>query len=161
MFVLNHTLPSAAAGAMLAMLMAAVSGCSTFRPLPPADLRQPGWTIRQGQGVWRLPASNAEIAGEVVLATRPEGRAFVQFSKAPFVLVSGQETPRRWSVEFPPQNKHYAAPGKPPKRIIWLQLPRLLMGQPPPKGWLWQQDATHWRLENPANHEMIEGYFGE
>ncbi|HVV71537.1 MAG TPA: hypothetical protein VHI52_08570, partial [Verrucomicrobiae bacterium] len=65
------------------------------------------------------------------------------------------------SVEFPPQNKHYAGRGAPPKRLIWLYLPRVLSGQPPPKNWVWQQDNTRWHLENRANGESIEGYFNQ
>ena len=70
-----------------------------------------------------------------------------------------QSTAKQWAVEFPPQNKHYAGPGRPPLRLIWLYLPRVLAGEPPPKGWIWRQDNTQWHLENPATGESLEGYF--
>jgi hypothetical protein len=109
--------------------------------------------------VWRLENGTREIAGDVVVATGPDQRSFVQFSKTPFPLVIGQSATKRWAVEFPPQNKHYAGRGIPPQRVMWLILPRVLAGSPPPKGWIWRQDSTQWHLENPATGESLEGYF--
>lgn len=129
------------------------------RSLPPVNLNEPGWTIRQGQAVWHLPRGEPEVAGEVLVATRDDGSSFIQFTKTPFPLVIGQLRPGHWSVEFPPQNKHYSGPGHPPLRIIWLQLPRVLAGKPPPKNWAWHADPSGWFLKNNANSESLSGYF--
>ena len=134
--------------------------CSTLvGKLPPADLKEPGWTVREGQAVWHIPTGNREIAGDVMVATRPDGSSFVQFSKSPFAIVIAQENSNQWQVEFPPQNRHYAGRGKPPKRIIWLYLPKVLAGQVTPTGWTWHEDASGWRLVNNANGESLEGFF--
>jgi len=138
-----------------------LAGCATVGPMPKVNLQEPGWTVRQGQAVWRLEHGSREIAGDLLVATGPNGHDFVQFSKTPFPLVVAQSTKDRWTAEFPPQNKRYSGRGKPPKRLIWLYLPRVLSGQPPPKNWLWRQNGTQWHLENRANGESIEGYFNQ
>jgi hypothetical protein len=146
----------------LPLLLPVLTSCSTLsRPLPPVNLSEPGWTVRQGQAVWTLPRGQKDIAGEVILATGPADKAFVQFSKSPFTLVVGQLDAKHWQVEFPPQNKHYAGPGTPPKRIIWLYLPRVLAGKSPPRGWSWSESEGNWRLQNPENGEAIEGFFAQ
>jgi hypothetical protein len=64
-------------------------------------------------------------------------------------------------VELPSQNKYYAGKGRPPSRLIWLYLPRVLAGEPPPKNWSWRQDRNEWHLENGATGESVEGYFAQ
>jgi len=146
-------------GCLLFLMLAGAAGCLSTRPWPPANLSEPGWTVRQGQAVWRLPHGEREIAGEVLVATRSDGSGFVQFSKNPFPLVIAQVRSGRWEIEFPPQGKRYSAPGKPPLRLIWLHLPLILSGKPPPKNWLWHSDDNGWSLENGANGESLTGYF--
>jgi hypothetical protein len=129
--------------------------------LPPVSLKEPGWKVHQGQAVWTLPDRKSDIAGEVVVATGPEEKSFVQFSKSPFTLVIGQANATHWEVEFPPQNKRYAGPGSPPKRLIWLYLPRILAGEPPPPNWTWRNLEGTWRLENGNTGEALEGFFAQ
>ena len=129
--------------------------------MPKVNLKEPGWAVRQGQAVWHLAHDSREVAGDLVVATGPDSRAFVQFSKTPFPLVVAQSTKNQWSVEFPPQNKHYAGRGQPPKRLIWLYLPRVLSGQPPPAHWTWEYSGTQWRLANQTAGESVEGYFNQ
>ena len=134
-------------------------GCSTIE-IPSANLKEPGWTVRHGQAVWRRTRGGAGIAGEILAATRPDGQAFVQFSKGPFPLVVAQSTAKAWRVEFPPENKHYSRHGLPPQRIIFLFLPRVVSGQPPPRGWSWQRlTQGGWRLENLRSGESLELYW--
>ncbi len=136
------------------------AGCRTVSVhIPEADLSAPEWTVHQGQAVWHIPQGKREIAGDVMVATRADGQTCVQFTKSPFPLVIAQTMRNEWRIEFPPQNKHYSGRGAPPKRIIWLYLPRVLAGEPPPKNWAWKQDTTEWRLENKMNGEALEGYF--
>ena len=135
-------------------------GCRTAPPLPPADLQQPGWVVREGQAVWRTKREAPEIAGEVLVATHSDGRALVQFTKNPFPLVIAQITTTGWQIELPSQNKRYSGRGKPPTRLIWFYLPRALSGGPLPKEWSWHSaENSGWRLENWRTGEMIEGFF--
>ncbi|HEV2391849.1 MAG TPA: hypothetical protein VG146_05735 [Verrucomicrobiae bacterium] len=150
--------------ASVSFLLLGAAGCATLNrpePLPPVNLKTPGWTVLQGQAVWHLAHNQREIAGDVLAAYRADGSGFVQFSKAPFTLVIGQETPKQWQVEFPPQNRHYSGKGQPPQRLIWLYLPRVLAGKVPPENWIWRQDTNGWRLENAAAQESLEGYFNQ
>ncbi len=144
------------------LVLSSLLGCRAFGPrLPRANLQEPGWTVREGQAVWHLPQSTVELAGEVLVGTRADGRAFVQFTKTPYPLVSGQTTSNRWEVNFPPEERHYSGWGKPPERIIWLYLPRALTAHPIPKNWTWREDNTGWKLENRARKESLEGCFNQ
>ena len=135
-----------------------LTACRTT-PLPSVNLQEPGWTVREGQAVWKRDKDGPEIAGELLVATRPDGRNFVQFTKTPFPMIVAQSTTNRWQVEIPMQNKRYSAPGSPPKRLIWLYLPRLLSGGSPPKGWSWSSlPENRWHLENSRSGEVLEGY---
>lgn len=135
------------------------AGCALLKPLPQADLSEPGWVVHEGQAVWRLPKGKSEIAGEVLVAFRLDGSAFAQFTKSPFPIVVARAAPGRWEIEFPPQNQRYAGRGAPPVRLAWLYLPRVLAGQPPPRNWTWLSDANGWRLSNRASGESVEGFF--
>lgn len=142
--------------AMLMLLMA----CRTTGPGPQMNLSEPGWTTRTGQAVWRPNAKAPEIAGDIVLATNPDGRAFVQFSKGPLTVAVATKTAGAWHAEFPMQNKRFSAPGKPPARLVWLVLPAAVLKGQAAKPWTWQSVADdHWRLENPRTGETLEGFF--
>src|SRR5512133_1065960 len=148
----------------IALLLVAMTfpGCALLRPkIAPANLEEPGWTIREGQAVWRPAGRDLELAGDLLLASRPDGNAFVQFTKSPFPLLVAQSTTNKWAVSIPAENKHYGGKGRPPKRVIWLYLPGIIAGKAPPKGWTWRQDDKGWRLENHLTGETLEGYFNE
>lgn len=143
----------------LILLALVVGGCATVS-LPPANLKEPGWTVREGQAIWRRKSGGEGIAGDILVATRPDGQAFVQFSKTPFPLLVAQSTPKAWTFDIPPQNKHYSGHGHPPQRIIFLQLPQVLIGRSPPKHWTWRTLANGgWQLENGASGESLDVYF--
>jgi hypothetical protein len=143
----------------LLLLLPAVAGCRSLPPLPPVNLSQPGWTVRQGQAVWRPAGTTTEVAGEILVATSTNGAAFLQFSKTPFPLVVAQLSSNDWQIEFSTENKRFSGRGNPPSRLIWLWLGRMLLGEPPPKNWSWRLDNNGWRLENRATGEAVEGYF--
>src|SRR5436190_16985831 len=107
-------------------LMFAATGCRTLPPLAPANLSEPGWTVRQGQAVWQSGKERPEIAGELLLATKSNGEVFVQFTKTPFPLVIAQQVANHWQVQFPTQNKSYSGLGTPPSRLIWFPLAEAL-----------------------------------
>ena len=147
----------------LALLLTGLSfGCRSVPPLPAVDLKEPGWTVHQGQAVWKRGPEMPEIAGEILVATRPNGRAFVQFSKNPFPLVIAQRTSNTWQVETPTDGKRYSGHGTPPARLIFLHLANVLSGSPPPKGWTWQKaNDNGWRLTNPSRGESLEVFFAQ
>jgi hypothetical protein len=135
------------------------TGCLDTRPLGPVNLSEPGWQLREGQAIWKMKKSSPELAGEILLATRPDGRAYLQFTKTPFPFVIAQLTTNVWQFELPTQNRRYSGPGKGPARMPWLRLPGLLRGEPPPAGWQWRvPEQNHWRLEKPSSGEFIEGF---
>ena len=145
---------------LLPWLFLGLTACRTVPPLGPANLQAPGWTVRQGQAVWQRPHGASEIAGEILLGTREDGRSFVQFSKNGFPLVIAQNQANGWQVELPVQNKRYSGRGLPPARLLILYLPRALAGQSLPKGWSWNTMANGgWRLENHRIGESLEGFF--
>jgi len=142
------------------LFLTSLCGCMTLPPLPKADLSQPGWNIRQGEAVWKPDRKSPEIAGEILLATRPDGSSFVQFIKTPFPFAITQTTSNKWQAEFPPQNKRFTAPGKPPARIIWFQLVNAFTHKPLARGWTWQDSGTNWLLKSSSG-ESLEGYLAQ
>jgi hypothetical protein len=128
--------------------------------MAPVNLQQPGWRVREGQVVWKRNETAPEIAGDVLVATRADGRSFVQFTKTPFPMIIAQTTTNRWQIDIPMENKRYSGPGSPPKRLIWAYLPRLLAGDAPPKGWSWTRLPDNGlQLNNSQTGEMLQGYF--
>src|SRR4051812_7627846 len=109
-------------------------GCRTGPPPVPVDLSQPGWHLRQGQALWRSKQQAPEIAGEIVLATNRNARAFVEFLKNPLPLLSAEINPDGWHVEFIPEKRRFSGRGRPPRRLLWLQLLQALQDLPPPAG---------------------------
>lgn len=136
-----------------------LAGCRTT-PMRPVDLKEPGWTVHEGQAVWKRDRNATELAGEVIAATRSDGSGFVQFTKTPFPMIIAQTTPNHWQIEIPTQNRRFSGPGSPPKRLIWAYLPALILGRPAPKGWSWSWLPDNgWRLENSRTGETLQGYF--
>ncbi len=135
------------------------SGCRLVPPLGAVNLESPGWSVREGQAVWQPKTGAPEMAGELLLASGPNQRTFVQFSKNPFPFMVGQLTTNSWEIQLPTMNKRYSGRGQPPKRLILLYLPGLLAGKAAPKGWVWQWlDQERWRVENPRTGESLEGF---
>jgi len=142
-------------------MVALLAGCRTVHPLPPANLSEPGWKVREGQAVWRSKKDAPELAGEILVATRhgPEHATFVQFTKSPLPFMVAQTTGNSWQIHSVPDNRTYTGRGKPPSRIMWLHLADCLAGRPPPKPWQWEaSNDDHWRLYNPLTGESLEGY---
>src|SRR5512140_2690773 len=110
---------------LLLVLLGWMAGCRTPAALPPANLSDPGWTLRQGQAVWHQPGGGEGIAGEILVASRTNGLAFVQFSKGPFPLIVAQCSPEAWAINLPAENEEHSGRGQPPQRIIFLYLPRV------------------------------------
>ena len=152
--------PGAAAVAALAFAVW-LTGCRTAPPLPPADLSQPGWQVQRGQAVWQPPQGRPELAGEILIARRTDGTAFIQFTKDPFPLATAQMTADRWQIDFGAGRRSWRGRGRPPKLFLWFQLPRALHGGAPDSPWRFSQTNESWRIENPRRGEWLEGRFFE
>ena len=113
---------------LLAIGLLWATGCSTPPKAEAVDLSAPGWTVRQGQALWKPGADKPEIAGDVVVSTHPTAGSYIQFSKT-LPIVSGRITSAGWEFENIAENKRYSGGGKPPKAIVWLQLLRAIDGQ--------------------------------
>ena len=146
--------------ALLAFGLVFCVSCRTATPLPPADFSSPGWTLRQGQGVWKPSRRRPELAGDLLLATNANGNYVVQFSKTPFTLAAAQVTDGGWQIEFGAGQYSWRGQGAPPARFVWFQLPRVLSGAPLADAWqLTRPAADSWRLENSRTGEFLEGAF--
>lgn len=145
----------------LVFLLLGTSACRTTALLPKVNLSEAGWKIFQGQAVWQTKRDMLGISGEILLAEKSDGQTFVQFTKTPFPFVVAQSTTNAWQLEFPAQNKSYAARGKTPSRVIWFQLPRAVRGSVLPANWSWRDSHNNWRLENNSTGELLEGYFSK
>lgn len=147
-----------------ALLLALVVGasCRTFPDLPPINLSEPGWTLRQGQAVWRSKRDAPEIAGEVLFATREGQRAMLQLTKSPLPFVNAQVDGERWEIEFVPQQRKFNGEGTPTPRLLWVHLARALSGTRPPEPLKFEQTEPHgFTLENPKTGESISGFLNQ
>jgi hypothetical protein len=127
-------------------------GCATA-PLTPPEVTS-DWKVQQGQAVWTPPKANNGIAGELLLTTNSMGDFVVEFSKPPITIARAQRSGETWQVEFPAGGKSYRGRGNGPARVIWLHLPRALIGSP--GKWGFSTNATGWKLER--NGELLEGF---
>jgi len=135
------------------------AACRTVPPLAPANLSEPGWTIREGQAVWRPKIGAPEIAGELLVATHRNGQTFLQFTKTPLPLVVARITTNRWQIEFVTDHRAFSGHGRPPSRFGWLHLARCVAGAAPPAKWHWEKlPDDRWRLENRISGETFEGF---
>jgi len=141
-------------------------GCKSLPPLPAVNLSEPGWKIQHGQAVWKPKKDAPEIAGELLVATNSDGRAFVQFTKTPFPFVIAQASSGGWQIEFAAANKKFSGRGNPPQRIIWLQLPHFTEKLESPhvvsfktRQWARQTfEGNRWLLRNRITGESLEGF---
>jgi hypothetical protein len=133
--------------------------CRTVPPFPKANLSDPGWTIREGQAVWRRNSQAPEIAGDLLVATHRNGETFLQFTKPPLPFVVARITTNRWHIEFVTERRQFSGRGEPPSRLGWLHLARCVSGSIPPAKWHWVKlPDDRWRLENPSSGETFEGF---
>lgn len=126
------------------------------------DLSEPGWTIRQGQAVWK-PRRGAEgVAGDLLVAMHWNGRNVVQFTKPPLPFVAARSDTNSWQVQYVAQNKTYSGRGQPPERILWLQLPVNLstfLSARKDTDWSISRDrGGSWQFTNEVSGESLDGF---
>ncbi len=152
--------PFLSLGVLTVLTALICAGCRTARPLPSADFSAPGWTVRQGEAVWKPSSRRSELTGDLLLATNANGDCFVQFSKIPFPLATAQVAGGQWQIEFGANKYSWHGHGAPPARFSWFLLPRALLGAGPGGNWRFTRPDTYsWRLENPRTGESLEGEF--
>lgn len=136
-------------------------GCRTVPELPPVDLSQPGWQVRQGQAVWKPNREAPELAGEFVWASHRDGRFLLQFLKTPITLVEAQGDAERWKISFPPQERtiNGSRGRSPSQRLGWLYLAEALQSKRSRGDWAFFWKGDRFALGNARTGEMIEGYF--
>jgi hypothetical protein len=122
-------------------------GCGTLsrRSLPPLDTSGSGWNTRQGQALWKRAHDQPEIAGDVVISVHPQAGSFAQFSKT-LPILTARLAPEGWEFHTVPENKRYSAGGKPPRRIVWLQLLQALEGR---------EISDRWRVAKPSDQYIV------
>lgn len=124
-------------GYLAALALISFLGCASIPPLPPVDLNGPGWRMREGQAVWRTGRDAPEIAGDVIVATHPNG-SLIRFSKT-LPIVNARWEGDLWEAEFPPQDKRYSGRGNPPKKIAWFNFLKGLEGRELPEDWVFTE----------------------
>lgn len=147
---------------VLGLLLAALlgTGCRTRAPLPAVDLQGVGWSVRQGQAVWTAAPGESGVAGELLVACRPDGGRYVQFAKPPFTIVTAQAQAEVWTVEMPQTRRRFDGPGRAPLQFVWFALAQAVAGEAPGVGWQFTLlGADGWRLANATTGETLEGYF--
>ena len=132
-------------GGLLLLLCFLTIGCVSRQPLPPLDTSVPGWTVRQGQALWRPDAEKPEIVGDIVLSAHPQAGSFVQFSKT-LPILSARLAPDAWEFNAIAQQKVYSGGGSPPDRISWLQALLVLEGA---------QAASRWTVAHPSKEYLL------
>lgn len=136
------------------------AGCRIASPLPSADLSAPGWSVLQGEAVWKPTASRPELAGDLLVATNVNGNCFILFSKDPFPMATAQVSGDQWQIEFGADKYSWHGRGTPPQRFSWFLLPRALLGVGPGGNWSFAHpDTNSWRLQNLRTGEVLEGGF--
>ncbi|MCL4179415.1 MAG: hypothetical protein KJ072_16935 [Verrucomicrobia bacterium] len=149
-----------ALGLALCAALPLLVACRTPPAIPPVDLAQPGWRLDHGQAIWRLPAGEAELAGELTAAVHPEGSVILEFTKTPLTLVVARVDSAAWQLNLVGENRRYQGRGDPPARSVWLVLALALTERTIPKGWNWSVPGPgEWRLENPRTGELLRGYW--
>jgi len=124
--------------------------------LPADDLSASGWTVRQGQAVWKT--HDSEIAGELILASHADGRSSVQFIKTPLPLVSAQSQGQLWTIRFFADNRTISGRGSPPTQLLWLHLAPALRGHALPKPLQFKiESGGDWEVGS-ENGETISGF---
>ena len=139
------------------IVLCSALGCGTVQPLPPADLSEPDWTVRQGQAVWKNGES--DLAGEIIFAARPGRSSSLQFIKTPLPLVSAQVKGSQWTIHFAAEDRTISGTGAPPPQLLWLHLANALQGVSPPTALRFKSEVSgNWEVVNPKSGESISGF---
>jgi len=144
---------------LLLVVALAGTGCMTSLDRSLFTVAGPGWTVQEGQALWRPGRRYPELAGEIVMARHEDGRCGIQFTKTTLPVVLAQTTATDWLIQFPPQRLSFGGGGAPPRRFTWLYLSAALAGHELPGNFSFQRRPDGgWRLENTRTGETLEGF---
>ena len=145
--------------AFIAMLVClALSGCRSTTVFAPLNFSEPGWKLHEGQVAWQSRRGAPEIIAEFHAGIHPDGRCWLEVSKAGLPFLTAQTDATGWQIHSVMENRRHAGRGAPPARVGWFQFVRCLAGQPPAANWTWERRETGtWRLANPSTGERMEG----
>lgn len=139
-----------------ALLVIMLFSCSSGAPLPEVDLSAPGWTVWNGQALWKAETDRSAIAGEIVLARHDNGDVLISFAKPPVPIFTAQTSGKRWKIDFIHTQDTYWGTGGPPSLFVWFQIPSLLQDATVPEGWqVIAVDDAIWELQDPHSGEQI------
>jgi hypothetical protein len=151
---MNAPLRTFARGAVIVGVLFS-SGCATIK-VAPVNLSEPGWQLQETAAVWTPKRDGPELVGELLLATNPDGRRWVQFSKQTMPVVSAQLAEASWQISSSIGNTHHSGRGTAPKRVVWFQIDRLPPGTPAPPWSLERRSDGSWRLSNSRTGESVD-----
>lgn len=141
------------------MLLGFLGGCRTASNSGLQLQIGPDWRIQTGQAIWQARPDGPELAGELLLASGPGGKCFLEFTKTPLTLATVMRDGPRWSAKFADAKRTYSGRGKPPSQIGWLYLSPALAGEKLPKALQFEQTPDgNWRLQNARTGETIKGF---
>lgn len=146
---------------MIALAGLVLAGCAALpqKALPPLNTSAPGWNVQQGQALWKPAEDKPEIAGDVVVSTHPQAGSYVQFSKT-LPILSARLAPEGWEFHAIPEDKRYSGGGKPPRKLVWLQMLRVHEGQEISERWTVARPSDQFIvLEDPFTGERLEVRF--
>lgn len=142
------------------LTLALTAGCYSHHvySFPKVMVSGPGWTMYNGQVIWKATASVPELAGDLFVAVNTNGQAVMQFSKTlPFL--TAQMDNSHWQVNIPSQGKNYSGGYPLPSHFGWLQIPALLRHQSLTSPWTLTGSLDSWEIRNAATGEYLRGYF--
>ena len=144
-------------GFWVSMVGLLLSGCMTAPALPPVDLSQPGWDVRESPALWRPRRDAPELAGELLVAVHGKDR-LVQFSKQGLPVVTAVVTSNRWQVTSALRAGTHGGRLPAPAGVLWFAVdaspPTTRLERP------WRLDEEgpedRWRLTNTRTGEFLE-----
>lgn len=147
---------AATGGIILGSLLFAC-GCAGPR-LAPVDLQESGWVVRESQVVWRPRRDAPELVGELMVATHPDGRRFVQLSKQALPLVTAQQASQGWNLSSTLRRGRFGGGLPATDRVPWFQFSTLPPSRPISPRWRLETGTNGaWRLSQPDTGEVVEG----
>ncbi|HAV64817.1 MAG TPA: hypothetical protein DCY13_20920, partial [Verrucomicrobiales bacterium] len=103
-----------------------------------------------------------EIVGDLLVATRPGGEVFAQFSKTPLTVAVARAGVPGWELDLAMFQRRISGRGEPDDRFALFQLARQLEGRSLPSNWTWRPlEGERWRLANDRTGEFLEGFWQE
>ncbi len=145
----------------VALLGWGLAGCATTRQmeLPEPNMDTPGWEIRRGQAVWRPKTKKPEVAGDFFSGiNRRLDSSFAEFNKATIPVLETRTIGGSWELGYKVRDYKRTGSGGLNPKVIWLHVPYILAGNPPPEGWEIERTEDRIVLTQDKSGERLELY---